>query len=200
MDETNVLFAHPWAYFRLIFTVQFKVRFKSRGQNQMMKKLTIGEIARLAGMQTSAIRYYESMGLLPPPKRVNKRRRYDMSVLKRLGLIQLVRDAGFGIRELQILFSDMDTDAPTTTHWQELAIEKIAELDALIKRSQATKAWLQEALQRECKGVEDCVMIRFKESGEGMNVTLSCLNHASESTLQPQKSIELITMPSESKR
>lgn len=166
----------------------------------MMEELTIGEIARLAGVQTSAIRYYESMGLLPPPKRVNKHRRYDVSVLKRLGLIQLVRDAGFGIRELQILFSDMDTDAPTTTHWQELAAEKIAELDALIKRSQATKAWLQEALQRECEGVDDCVMISFKESGEGMNVTLSCLNPSSKGATQTQKPIKLITMPSAAKR
>jgi MerR family redox-sensitive transcriptional activator SoxR len=166
----------------------------------MIEELTIGEIARLAGVQTSAIRYYESMGLLPPPKRVNKHRRYDASVLKRLGLIQLVRDAGFGIRELQVLFSDMETDTPTSTHWQELAAEKIAELDALIKRSQATKAWLQEALQRECKGVDDCVMISFKESGDGMNVTLSCLNPASKGTAQTQKSIKLITMPSATKR
>lgn len=166
----------------------------------MMEELTIGEIARLAGVQTSAIRYYESMGLLPPPKRVNKHRRYDASVLKRLGLIQLVRDAGFGIRELQVLFSDMETDAPTSTHWQPLAEEKIAELDALIKRSQATKAWLQEALQRECQGVDDCVMISFKESGDGMNVTLSCLNPASKGTAQTQKSIKLITMPSAAKR
>ena len=164
----------------------------------MMEKLTIGEVARYAGLQTSAIRYYESMGLLPPPKRVNGHRRYDASVLKRLGLIQLVREAGFGIRELQILFSDMNTDAPTATHWQTLATEKIAELDALIKRTQATKAWLQEALQGECKGVDDCVMITFKESGNGMNVTLSCLNPASKNAAQSQKPIKLMTMPSPS--
>ncbi len=57
----------------------------------MMKELTIGQIAQRAGIQTSAIRYYESIGLLPSPKRVNKRRYYDLSVLRRLGLIQLAR-------------------------------------------------------------------------------------------------------------
>lgn len=164
-----------------------------------MKELKIGDVARYAGVQTSAIRYYESMGLLPPPKRIHGHRRYDESVLKRLGLIQLVREAGFGIRELQILFGDMDTDAPTATHWQTLAAEKIAELDALIKRTQATKAWLQEALQGECAGVDDCVMISFKESGDGMNVTLSCMNPSSKSAAQTQKSIKLITLPSASK-
>src|SRR5258706_16144353 len=99
-----------------------------------MKELTIGEIARYAGIETSAIRYYESVGLLPPPKRVNGRnRRYDLSVLKRLGLIQLLREAGFGIRELQVLFSGLNTGEPAATQWQTLAVEEIAELDALIK-------------------------------------------------------------------
>jgi MerR family transcriptional regulator, redox-sensitive transcriptional activator SoxR len=160
-----------------------------------MKELTIGEVAHLAGVQTSAIRYYESMGLLPPPKRLNGHRRYDPDVLKRLGLIQLVREAGFGIRELQILFSDMNTDEQTITDWQTLAAEKIAEMDALIERTQAAKAWLQEALQSECTGVDDCITITFNESGGGMKATLACTNSSPKRTSQAQKAITLMTMP-----
>jgi MerR family transcriptional regulator, redox-sensitive transcriptional activator SoxR len=160
-----------------------------------MKELTIGEVARYAGIETSAIRYYESVGLMPPPRRINGRnRRYDVSVLKRLGLIQLLRDAGFGIREIQVLFSDMSTDAPTTTHWQALAIEKIAEMDALIKRTQATRRWLAEALKRECKGIDECINITVDESGRGMNVTLSCEVSSSKNVSSNLKSIDLITM------
>jgi MerR family transcriptional regulator, redox-sensitive transcriptional activator SoxR len=158
-----------------------------------MKELTIGEVARYAGIETSAIRYYESVGLLPAPRRINGRnRRYDSSVLKRLGLIQLLRDAGFGIRELQVLFSDMDTDAPTTTHWQSLAAEKIGKMDALIKRTQATKMWLTEALKRQCKGIDECIVVTLDDSGNGMNVTLSCEVSKNASTIQ--KSITLMTM------
>lgn len=158
----------------------------------MLKELTIGEVAQLAGLETSAIRYYERMGLLPPPKRVNGRRRYDPDVLKRLGLIQLVRQAGFGIRELQVLFGEMSMNTPT---WQALANEKIAEMDALIKRTQATKAWLLEALQRDCKGVDDCVAITFDESGSRMKVTLSCEIPILKSTPEQRKSLQLMTMP-----
>ena len=158
-----------------------------------MNLLTIGEVARYAGIQTSAIRYYEREGLLPAPKRVNGHRRYDPDVLKRLGLIQLVRQAGFGIRELQILFSGIGTDSTKLAEWQSLTAEKIAEMDVLIKRTQATKAWLVEALQRECKGVDDCITITFDESGSGMNVTLSCevskSNKASET-----RNMKLMTM------
>jgi MerR family transcriptional regulator, redox-sensitive transcriptional activator SoxR len=163
--------------------------------NSEMKELTIGEVARYAGIETSAIRYYESVGLMPPPRRINGRnRRYDVDVLKRLGLIQLLRDAGFGIREIQVLFSDMNTDAPTTTHWQVLATEKIAEMEALIKRTQATKQWLSEALKRECKGIDECIMILVDESGRGMTVTLSCQLSPLKIGQHTQRSINLITM------
>lgn len=160
-----------------------------------MKEFTIGEVARHAGIQTSAIRYYESVGLLLPAKRINKHRRYDESVLKRLGLIQLLRQAGFGIRELQVLFTDLNMDTPASTQWQTLAAEKIAEMDALIKRTQATKAWLGAALQRQCNGVDDCVTITFDQSEKGMNFTLSCEVSKSSQASEAKKLMKLMTMP-----
>jgi MerR family transcriptional regulator, redox-sensitive transcriptional activator SoxR len=175
-------------------SVQFKVHFKSRGKI-IMNELTIGEVARYAGIETSAIRFYESVGLLPPPRRINGRnRRYEASVLKRLGLIQLLRDAGFGIRELQVLFSHMNTEAPTTMHWQSLAAQKIAEMEALIKRTEATKIWLTEALKRECRGIDDCIIVTLDETGDGMNVTLSCQVSSSKKASNTQKPITLLTM------
>src|SRR5690606_12602632 len=105
----------------------------SRSQNPM-KDLTIGEVARRAGVQTSAIRYYESVGLLSPPKRVNGRRRYDPTVLRRLALIQLARQAGFRIGELQVLFSGFSVDTPASARWQKLATAKVTEMDAIIEQ------------------------------------------------------------------
>jgi MerR family redox-sensitive transcriptional activator SoxR len=160
-----------------------------------MKELTIGEVAKYAGVQTSAIRYYESVGLLPLPKRMNGHRRYDPSVLKRLGLIQLLRQADFGIRELQVLFSGLNKDMPASIKWQTLAAEKITEMDALIKQTQTTKAWLVEALQRECKGVEDCITITFDEAGSGMSVTLVCDNSQLNKASGTRKPMKLMTMP-----
>lgn len=139
-----------------------------------MKELTIGEVARYAGVQTSAIRYYESVGLLPRPERVNGRRRYDLSVLQRLVLIQLARQAGFRIGELQVLFSGLNENTPAATSWQTLATEKIAEMDAVIERTQAIKTWLVKALKNQCLRAGDCVTITLDESESSMNVTLSC--------------------------
>lgn len=52
-----------------------------------MDELSIGEVARRAGVSTSAIRYYEKAGLLAEPERVGGKRRYDPGVVRRLGLI-----------------------------------------------------------------------------------------------------------------
>lgn len=139
-----------------------------------MKNMTIGEVARLAGLQTSAIRYYEDVGLLPKPRRVNGHRRYDADVLKRLGLIQLGREAGFHIGELQVLFNGFTPDTPASARWQTLATAKIAEMDALIERTQLTKTWLTEALRCECVEVGDCVTVTFDEAGQSTQFTLSC--------------------------
>lgn len=127
-----------------------------------MEELTIGQVAQQTGLETSAIRYYESVGLLDPPTRVNGRRRFNPDVLKRLELIQLLRGASFGIRELQLLFGGLDDDSPASTEWQALVAEKIGEMDRLIKQTQATREWLQDVLERECEGVYDC----FVPAGE----------------------------------
>ena len=160
-----------------------------------MKQLSIGEVAKYAGVQPSAIRYYESVGLLDAPRRVNGQRRFDPGVLKRLGLIQLLRDAGFGIKELQGLFSNLESQAPVKQQWQTLAADKIAELDALIKRTQATRAWLAEALQQECAGVDDCVSLRFEDTESGTKAILTCEHWQTPGASTPRKGRRLIMLP-----
>ena len=139
-----------------------------------MNELTIGEVAHRAGLHTSAIRYYESVGLLPPPKRVNGRRRYDMNVFQRLGLIQLIRGAGFGIGEMQTLFAAFSDDIPVPHVWQAIAAKKEAEMQAIIAQAQATQSLLNQARNCQCEQVGDCVVVTFDERQGGIQVRLSC--------------------------
>jgi len=61
--------------------------------------LTIGELARRAGVATSALRYWEDLGLLPAPARISGQRRYPESATGLVGLILLLRDVGFSLAE-----------------------------------------------------------------------------------------------------
>jgi MerR family transcriptional regulator, redox-sensitive transcriptional activator SoxR len=139
-----------------------------------MQELTIGAVARRAGVQTSAIRYYESVGLLPAPRRVNGRRCYDASIFQRLGVIQVARQAGFGIRELQTLFTGFSDGTPASMRWQTLITPKLAEMEALIERAQARKTLLMEAQQCRCVDIGDCVTVTFDQADRRMQVSLSC--------------------------
>jgi DNA-binding transcriptional MerR regulator len=64
--------------------------------------LRIGELAQQAGCSTSAVRYYERVGLLDPPERVSGQRRYEARAVERVKLIRVLRGAGLGIRDLEI--------------------------------------------------------------------------------------------------
>ncbi len=113
-----------------------------------MEALTIGEIAHLAGVATSTLRYYEEIGLLPPPKRVSGQRRYSRDVLQVLAVIQLAKDASFTLPEIRALLYGFDNRTPSE-RWKALAREKLAEIDAIIARTLEMKALLEEGLRCE---------------------------------------------------
>ncbi|MEJ7761783.1 MAG: MerR family transcriptional regulator [Thermomicrobiales bacterium] len=95
-----------------------------------MDSFGIGDVARLAGIRPSAIRYYESVGLLPEPRRLNGRRRYGPEVLNRLTIVRMAREAGFTVVETRALFHDFPADATASVRWRTLAERKIGEIDA----------------------------------------------------------------------
>lgn len=124
-----------------------------------MQLFAIGEISRQAGIPTSTIRYYERIGLLPPSKRVNTKRRYDAGILEKLGVIRMAQQAGLSIAEIQTLLHDFPVDTPPSERWQALAVTKIAELDALMEQIQGMKRLLQHTLECHCATIEDCARI-----------------------------------------
>lgn len=132
-----------------------------------MEELTISEAARRAGIRPSAIRYYESVSLLPAPRRISGRRRYDASVLHRLALIQRAQEAGFTVAEMKSLFYDFAAETPASERWQALATYKLVEVEALITRAQAMKRLLEECvLQCRCPSLEECARLIYEQHSE----------------------------------
>ena len=121
-----------------------------------MDEMTIGQVAREVGIRPSAIRYYESAGLLPKPRRSSGQRRYGPDVLLRLRGIRLAQRAGFQIREIRRLFSGFPAAARPSERWRALARDKLAELDELIDGLQRMKELLEEGIRCRCTKLEDC--------------------------------------------
>jgi MerR family redox-sensitive transcriptional activator SoxR len=123
----------------------------------MQDTLTIGEVARRAGIRSSAIRYYESVQVLPAPQRLNGRRQYDAGVLRRLAVIQLAQDAGFSMGQIRLLFNNPEGDASLSTRWQASLLQKLAEVDALIAQVQKMKSLLENGLRCGCPNLDACM-------------------------------------------
>ncbi len=118
--------------------------------------LTIGDVARRAGVNTSALRYYERVGLLPEPARVNGQRRYDAGILKHLALVRMAQEAGFTIEEIRTLVSGFPAETPPGDRWRELARRKRPEVDALIRRMLIVRQVLEESLRCDCLTLDAC--------------------------------------------
>jgi len=123
-----------------------------------MEDLAIGEVARRAGIRPSTLRFYESISLLPQPRRVSGRRRYDESTVQMLKVIQLAQQAGFTVAEIQTLLHGFEPDTPPAARWHPLARQKLRELDALIERAQHMRHILETGLNCGCLRLEDCAI------------------------------------------
>lgn len=132
-----------------------------------MGGLTIGEVARRAGLRPSALRFYERSGLLPAPTRVGGQRRYDPTVLRRLTAIRLAQGAGFTVAEIRTLLNDFPPDTPPATRWRALGAKKAAELDARIANLQGMKRLLEEGAHCPCATLDDCPLVEHVEQRTG---------------------------------
>jgi MerR family redox-sensitive transcriptional activator SoxR len=135
-----------------------------------MEELTISEVARQAGIRPSAIRYYESINLLPSPDRVSGRRRYDAAILDRLAFIQVAQKLGFTLHEIQLLFQQQGEKGALSGNWQALARQKLVEVNTVIEQAHNVRRLLIQGLRCECtdlSGCIDCVLINCSDGSRG---------------------------------
>ena len=118
--------------------------------------LTIGQLAARFGLNTSAIRYYERTGILPPPERESGRRRYGPESVRRLEVLEAAKHAGFTLDEARLLLQRTEAGTPAFEALRELAERKLPEVDALIARAQEMRSWLLVATDCSCTSLDVC--------------------------------------------
>src|SRR5262249_55221182 len=121
-------------------------------------ELTIGEVARRAGVATSSIRYYESIGLLPEPDREGGQRRYSEDILGRLAFIGTAKAAGFKLREIAALIDGAGEEDGIGAPMRTLSAQKLPEIEELLAQAEARRRWLEAASDCECGTPDDCTL------------------------------------------
>jgi DNA-binding transcriptional MerR regulator len=111
--------------------------------------MTIGEIAKVSGLSASAIRYYESAGVLPRAARKSGVRQYDESSVDVLKLLRYYRLCGVPVDRLVDLFHP---DPSLREERRKLIRLRIAELDNNIQEAERMKQRLHALLDCACEG------------------------------------------------
>lgn len=117
------------------------------------EQLTIGELGRRTGVATSALRYWEELGLLPTPARVSSQRRYPQSAVGLVGAILVLREVGFTLREVKELLTARSSGVDG---WRELHQRKLAELDQRIAHAQAARTAIAHGLACSRDNIHEC--------------------------------------------
>jgi|SRR5215470_1821130 len=119
--------------------------------------MKIGDLSHRAGVNASAIRYYEKIGLLPPPPRASGQRRYSTEALDRILLIRFAGEMGFTLREIRIFLSGIRESAPVGPRWKKLASRKILELRDLVARARRLEKLMRGLSRCQCSSLNECV-------------------------------------------
>lgn len=121
--------------------------------------MTIGELSRRTGVAPSAIRYYEQEKLIPSASRSGGKRIFDETMVERLTVISVAKEAGFSIAEIRQLVGGFGGE-----RWKKLAVRKRDEIRAAAARLRLMDRLLNSLIDCGCFDVEECgrVLRRFR--------------------------------------
>lgn len=117
--------------------------------------LRVAELASVVGLSADTVRYYERVGLLPPPARTPAGyRAYDPSAVDRLRFIQGAQRLGLRLKDIRELLAVRDTGVCACEPAEQLLRRRLAELDAEMARLAALR--VQMAAMADAIPGADC--------------------------------------------
>ena len=124
-----------------------------------MDLLTIGEIARRAGVASSALRFYEAKGLIKSERAGSGHRRYPRSVLRRIAFIVFAQRVGLSLEEIAAALARLpDERIPKRADWARLSGAWTRRIDQRIAELQRLKAGLTECIGCGCLSIDRCAL------------------------------------------
>jgi len=122
-------------------------------EERPMSSLTIGKVAKAAGVGVETVRFYERRGLIPaPPRSDSGYRLYPDDTVPRLHFISRAKGLGFTLAEIGELLSLSAAPESGCREVRDRAHEKIADIEVRVDQLLAMKKAL-EGLVEECSGV-----------------------------------------------
>ena len=136
------------------------------------EELSIGAVAARAGVNVSALRFYEERGLITSRRSEGGQRRYHRSVLRRLAFIQVAQRVGLTLEEIgEALATLPDDDGLTAKDWKRLSAAWRPMIDERIRLLEGLRDDLDGCIGCGCLSLNRCSLInpddRLGEAGPG---------------------------------
>ena len=123
------------------------------------KLLTIGETAKRAGVATSALRFYETRGLIQSIRGVGNQRQYHRTMLRRISIIKIAQSLGLSLSEIGKALDRLpDKRNPTRRDWEKLSTEWRMQLDQRIEALIELREKLAGCIGCGCLSLDRCAL------------------------------------------
>jgi len=130
---------------------------RSRGNSDPL--LAIGAVADRTGIAISAIRFYESKGLISSERASSGHRRFRKSIIRRLSFILISQRLGYKLDEIKMQLDRLpDGRTPTERDWNRLAREFAIDIDERIAGLQLLRSKLDGCIGCGCLSLDKCEM------------------------------------------
>ncbi|WP_344146853.1 redox-sensitive transcriptional activator SoxR [Nocardioides koreensis] len=124
-----------------------------------MTQLTIGQLAERAGVATSAIRFYESRGLIHAVRTTGNQRRFEQATLRRIAFIRTAQRVGLSLDEVAAALSTLpENRTPTKADWSRLSRAWRPRLDEQIERLERLRDKLDGCIGCGCLSLRTCAL------------------------------------------
>ncbi len=123
------------------------------------KLLSIGEISQRTGVATSALRFYESIGLISSQRTTGNQRRFQRAIIRRVAVIKAAQRAGIPLDEIGRAMSTLPADrAPTRDDWERFSRSWKQDLERRIGQLTRIKDDLESCIGCGCLSIENCAL------------------------------------------
>ncbi|MFI9272369.1 redox-sensitive transcriptional activator SoxR [Kitasatospora sp. NPDC052896] len=122
-------------------------------------RLTIGELAARSGLATSALRYYEELGLIHAERTAGGQRRYQRQMLRRVAFVRAAQRVGLSLEEVRDTLGRLPADrSPNAAEWSAVATTWQARIDRQIAELFTLREHLTGCIGCGCLSQGSCAL------------------------------------------
>lgn len=124
-----------------------------------MHELTIGELSERSGVATSALRFYETRGLIHARRTTGNQRRYPQPELRRVAFIRAAQQVGLSLDEIAGALATLpEGRTPNKADWSRLSRSWRTRLDEQIERIERLRDRLDGCIGCGCLSLRTCAL------------------------------------------